>query len=66
MAKNKVAVSYRIPLMVTAIVILPDGNAYPLCPHCNSSLDREYQRYCDRCGQALSWKKYSQAIISYV
>ncbi len=34
---------------------------YPLCPGCSSTLDREYQAYCDRCGTKLSWKHYSEA-----
>ncbi len=28
---------------------------WTICPNCRSILDREYVRYCDRCGQALSW-----------
>lgn len=64
--KNKVAASYRIPLPVAKVVIFANGDAFPLCPHCNSSLDRDYQSYCDRCGQALGWKRYSQAILSYI
>ena len=32
--------------------------SYPICPRCRTSLEREYQSFCDRCGQALSWKKY--------
>ena len=29
---------------------------YPVCPACNRSIDRAYQRYCDRCGQRLCWR----------
>ena len=28
---------------------------YPVCPRCGSTMEREYQSYCDRCGQRLSW-----------
>ena len=30
-------------------------NIYPLCPSCRRELEREYQNYCDRCGQRLLW-----------
>ena len=49
------AVSYRIPLQVTEVLQLPSGTAYPICPRCHSSLDREYKHFCDRCGQRLGW-----------
>ena len=29
---------------------------YPVCLTCNRSIDRTYQRYCDRCGQRLRWR----------
>ena len=66
MLKNKVAVAYRIPMRVTTIFVYRNGNAYPLCPNCKITLEREYQNYCDRCGQALDWKQYRRAIVSYL
>ena len=38
---------------------------YPICPCCRLTLDREYQHFCDRCGQELDWKDYSNAIIIF-
>ena len=38
---------------------------YPVCPYCKLTLDREYQHFCDRCGQELDWKDYSNAIIIF-
>ena len=55
------AVSYRTPLAVTEYIILGRDGAYPVCPRCDVSLEREYVNYCDRCGQRLSWKGYSKA-----
>ena len=66
MPPNKIAVAYRIPMTITKVIVFPNGNAYPVCPHCNISLEREFQNYCDRCGQALNWKQYSNAVISYI
>ena len=31
---------------------------YPVCPACSSTLDREYQAYCDRCGRKLDWGEH--------
>lgn len=35
--------------------------SFPLCPACKTTLEREYQPYCDRCGCKLNWQKYSTA-----
>lgn len=51
---------------VTKVFYLkPTGLSFPICPGCNTTLDREYQSYCDRCGQFLSWKGYSKAEVVY-
>ena len=50
--------SYRFPMEVTEIFSYKGKYNYPICPRCKISLEREYQSYCDRCGQALSWRKY--------
>ena len=47
--------SYRCPLPVTRFRSLANGDCYPVCPRCDSSLDREYTQFCDRCGQRLAW-----------
>ena len=44
--------SYRTTMPVTQIRLFPSDGAYPVCPRCAISLDREYQRFCDRCGRA--------------
>lgn len=51
------AVSYRIPMPVVQIRVYNDGG-YPVCPRCDSSFDREYTQFCDRCGQRLSWNQF--------
>ena len=38
-------------------------SCYPVCPYCKLTLAREYQHFCERCGQELDWKDYSNAII---
>ena len=60
------AVSYRIPLMVTRVVKLPGyGQIYPQCPRCKKTMDREYMRFCDRCGQKLNWDYLDHAVVIY-
>ncbi len=31
---------------------------YPVCPNCGYAMEREYQKYCEVCGQLLGWKKF--------
>lgn len=57
------AVSYRIPLQVTQFMLLAGGDAYPICPRCKRSVDREYMRFCDRCGQRLFWGSYDLSAV---
>lgn len=52
------ALSYRFPMPVKETFFCKEGFEYPVCPRCKTTLEREYQSFCDRCGQALDWKKY--------
>jgi len=33
---------------------------FPVCPQCGITMEREYQSFCDRCGQRLDWKDFSK------
>lgn len=57
------AMTFRIPLLVTKVIVYSDHTAYPLCPRCTIGLEREYMNFCDRCGQKLSWKLFAYAKI---
>lgn len=59
------AVAYRLPLPVTKMVQFPNGDTNPICPRCDRSFEREYQLYCDCCGQHLGWRLYDFAAIEY-
>lgn len=59
------AISYRTPMEVTRILKLKNGGLYPVCPRCKITVDREYMKFCDRCGQRLSWTEIKEAIIVY-
>ena len=61
--------TFRIPLPVTAVRVYssnPSSSSYPLCPRCKQPMTREYQAFCENCGQALSWKGFSKAIVILV
>lgn len=55
--------SYRIPRPVASIRRIKSGAEHPICPRCRISMNREYMRFCDRCGQALAWRGYADAQI---
>ena len=54
---------YRIPLPVTKVMVHCSGDSYPMCPRCDCTLEREYVRFCDRCGQRLSWMRLDAAKV---
>ena len=58
------AVSYRIPLPVTKVIAY-SNSTYPICPRCTISLEREYQAFCDRCGQKLNWNLLENTKVIY-
>ena len=59
---NPTAESFRQPMPVTDIHFFRGLGSYPVCPRCKLTLDREYQRFCDRCGQRLDWLHYGEAL----
>lgn len=58
------ALGYRQSMQVRALVRYRSGGTFPVCPRCGSALDREYQRYCDRCGQRLGWRDLRRARVA--
>lgn len=66
-------VCFRIPMPVKEICVFPRSScididadtmdAFPVCPRCGFTLEREYQAYCDRCGQCLSWNDFQNATV---
>ena len=58
---------YRTPMAVTEVCVLPASQlSFPVCPRCKRTFEREYQAYCDRCGQRLLWKGFHKAAITIV
>lgn len=65
--KLKELASFQIPMKVNEkVVIKTFTSQYSLCyicPRCKISMERDFQSYCDRCGQRLDWKDYRKAKI---
>lgn len=62
------ALSYRRPMRIRELMVFPDMrpmDSYYVCPRCQITLEREFVKYCDRCGQCLDWTTYQQAKIVY-
>lgn len=59
----KQAITFRTPMKVSEIRLFENGDSFPVCPRCNITVEREYQSFCDRCGQALSWRHFAKAVI---
>ena len=60
------AISYRTPMRVVSVMrfdYFTETFFYPVCPRCHITMEREYQAFCDRCGQALSWANFSKAKV---
>lgn len=59
-------ITFRTPMPVTAIRYYRcqyGHTSFPVCPQCEITLEREYQSFCDRCGQHLSWKDFAHATV---
>ena len=57
---------YRLPMRVTELMVFPSAfgwTSYYVCPRCHITMEREFQSYCDRCGQRLDWKRYRHAKV---
>lgn len=57
------ALGYRQPMEVRELARYGSGGTFPVCPRCGSAMEREYQGYCDRCGQRLGWRGLGRAQI---
>ena len=60
--------SYRFPMPVAELMVFSSSfgrTAYYVCPRCHITMEREYQSYCDRCGQRLDWTNCQNARIVY-
>lgn len=62
------ALSYRRGMRVRELMIFTSNSmdtSFYVCPRCDITIEREFMKYCDRCGQCLDWKWHAQAKIVY-
>ena len=69
-ADSEQAMAYRSPMEVSDANSFRSSfsfSVFPICPRCTNTLSREYQLFCDRCGQHLSWNIYeNRALAAYL
>ena len=60
--------SYRFTMTITEITVSHSAfygkTGFYLCPRCRTALERDFQPYCDHCGQHLDWNECKKAIIT--
>ena len=61
MTMTEEELSYRAAMNVVQYERFECGMICPICPRCETCLDREYQSYCDNCGQKLNWDRFDKA-----
>lgn len=49
---------YRLPMIVVESKKLGSDGWFPVCPRCKDTFEREFQAFCDRCGQRLNWNEW--------
>lgn len=42
------------------------GAEFPRYPRCGTTMEREYQCFCDRCGQRLNWSGFNECEMKYM
>jgi len=57
-------IGYRLKAHISEVMMLSDGGYY-ICPRCKVTLERDFQDYCDRCGQHLDWTECRKAKVIY-
>ena len=58
---------YRKPMQINEIAYyVRSDQSYPKCPRCGITMEREYQSFCDRCGQRLDWSMYHRAMVTMI
>ena len=63
---SSLELDFRSPLQVTEMIYLSHMHtAYPRCPRCHASLDREYMAFCNCCGQHLDWAYIDKATVLF-
>lgn len=58
--------TYRWPWKVKVVFSYRWGAEFPKCPRCGATMEREYQLFCDCCGQRLNWSGFDDCEVKYI
>nr|DAZ81940.1 MAG TPA: zinc-ribbon containing domain protein [Caudoviricetes sp.] len=58
--------TYRWPWKVKEVYSFKWGAEFPRYPRCGTTMEREYQCFCDRCGQRLNWSGFNECEMKYM
>lgn len=58
--------TYQIPMKVKKVCSYKWGADFPKCPKCGSTMERDFQRFCDRCGQRLNWSEFDEFEVKHI
>ena len=58
--------TYRWPRKVKEVYSFKWGAEFPKCPRCGTTMEREYQFFCDQCGQRLNWSGFDDVEVRYI
>ena len=58
--------TYRWPCKAKVVCSYRRGTESPKCPRCETTMEREYQLFCDRCGQRLNWSEFDECEVKYI
>lgn len=58
--------TYRWPWKVKIVCSYRWGAEFPKCPRCGTTMEREYQLFCNHCGQRLNWSGFDDVEVRYI
>lgn len=58
--------TYRWPWKVKIVCSYRWGAEFPKCPRCGTTMKREYQLFCNHCGQRLNWSGFDDVEVRYI
>ena len=58
--------TYRWPWKVKIVCSSRWGAEFPKCPRCGTTMEREYQLFCNHCGQRLNWSGFGECEVKYI
>lgn len=58
--------TYRWPWKVKIVCSYRWDAEFPKCPRCETTMEHEYQLFCNHCGQRLNWSGFDDVEVRYI